>query len=206
MEKRSRQGRRSPRRPGMWRSRVTVISCEGAGICGCAASRHAEPRRFIDSGRGNFRMRIVWTGCADAAGHCGTFWWLTLNEGAARAFCAVPLACRVGRHWGQTMDYHLLTRRCDGNCDWCECPPPKDNPWLPMETAPKDGAEIEILFRHTNWNYAAGLDRDDWQQVCKAHWIDFNGGGWVWDGICGQPICWRALPANAKLTGLSEIG
>src|SRR5574337_263358 len=31
----------------------------------------------MGSGRGNFRMRIVWTGCADAAGHCGTFWWLT---------------------------------------------------------------------------------------------------------------------------------
>lgn len=67
-----------------------------------------------------------------------------------------------------------------------------------MESAPKDGTEIEILFRHTNWNYADSLDRDDWQQVCKARWIDFNGGGWVWRGICGQPICWRALPANAK--------
>src|SRR5574337_43630 len=35
----------------MWRSRVTVISCEGAGICGCAASRHSELRRFIEAAR-----------------------------------------------------------------------------------------------------------------------------------------------------------
>src|SRR5574337_513308 len=44
-------GRRSPARHGMWWSRVTVISCEGAGICGCGASRHAELRRFIEAAR-----------------------------------------------------------------------------------------------------------------------------------------------------------
>src|SRR5574338_502964 len=96
----------------MWRSRVTVISCEGAGICGCAASRHAEPRRFIDSGRGNFRMRIVWTGCADAAGHCGTFWWLTPNSAGGRR----PV------RWNDVLDGNRQLRRTRRwNRDYLTC-------------------------------------------------------------------------------------
>lgn len=69
--------------------------------------------------------------------------------------------------------------------------------FAPMDSAPKDGTEIEILFRHRNWKYASERDRADWQQVCKAYWTDFNGGGWVWHGICGVPMCWRPM-ANSE--------
>lgn len=65
--------------------------------------------------------------------------------------------------------------------------------WHPIETAPKDGKEILILFRHENWKYASEAEKDIWQQACKARWIDHNGGGWVWNGIAGKAIAWRPL-------------
>ena len=64
--------------------------------------------------------------------------------------------------------------------------------WLPMTTAPKDGTVIEILMRHNNWHYAAGVDKARWQEVVRAQWIDFNHGGWTWRGIAGTPVVWRA--------------
>lgn len=60
-----------------------------------------------------------------------------------------------------------------------------------MHNAPTDGSEIEILFRHLNYYFAGDGEKDKWQQVCKAYWTDFNGGGWVWKGIAGTPVCWR---------------
>lgn len=63
--------------------------------------------------------------------------------------------------------------------------------FLSMDSAPKDGTEIEILFRQKNHRYAEGVAKLDWQQVCRARWTDFNGGGWVWYGISGEPVGWR---------------
>jgi len=60
-----------------------------------------------------------------------------------------------------------------------------------MQSAPKDGTPIEILFRHHNFKYAKSGEKHIWQQWCIARWTNFNGGGWVWHGICGNPICWR---------------
>lgn len=62
-----------------------------------------------------------------------------------------------------------------------------------MDCAPKDGTSILILFRHVNHKYAKPAEKERWQQWCKAHWTDFNGGGWVWHGICGTPIQWRHI-------------
>lgn len=70
-----------------------------------------------------------------------------------------------------------------------------------MGRAPKDGTEIEILFRHANFFYAAPEDRHQWQQWCRAYWTDFNGGGWVWRGICGEPLCWRPVEPNGAHEG-----
>jgi hypothetical protein len=68
--------------------------------------------------------------------------------------------------------------------------------WRPMGTAPKDGTEVELLLWHRNHRYAADWDRKNWEQIVTAEWIDFNGGGWTWNGMCGDPQCWRPLPAN----------
>jgi len=65
--------------------------------------------------------------------------------------------------------------------------------WLPMTSAPRDGTEIELLLRHTSWHYAKGADRDQWQQAVRARWIDFNGGGWTWRGVCGRELAWRPV-------------
>ena len=78
--------------------------------------------------------------------------------------------------------------------------------FLPMESAPKDGRDIQIVFRHFLWRYAAKEDRSEWQQLCTARWTTFNRGGWVWDGLCGDPIyglcgdfiCWRPLAKAAE--------
>jgi activating signal cointegrator 1 len=64
-------------------------------------------------------------------------------------------------------------------------------PWRAMDTAPKDGTEVDVIFRHRNWQYAEGDAKAQWQAVQRAHWIDFNEGGWVWNGMCGTPIAWR---------------
>lgn len=64
--------------------------------------------------------------------------------------------------------------------------------WKPMETAPKDGTEIELLIQHTNYQYAeTDEERAMWQGAMPGQWIDFNGGGWCWFGLCGTPIGWR---------------
>jgi hypothetical protein len=63
--------------------------------------------------------------------------------------------------------------------------------WQPMTTAPKDGAQVLLLLRHTNWIYARGADRQMWQEAVKAKWLDFNNGGWTWNGIVGEPIAWQ---------------
>ena len=104
------------------------------------------------------------------------------------------------------MDYHLLTGKCDGNCDWCQCPPEREEPWRQMETAPKDGTEVELLMYHHNRQYAKGDEKLTWEQVVVAKWIDFNGGGWTWRGMCGVPQGWRPMPANGKLQPRTEAG
>ena len=66
-----------------------------------------------------------------------------------------------------------------------------DGAWRDMAIAPKDGTQVELLVRHLNWEYAGAHDRDKWEEIVRAHWIDFNGGGWTWTGLMGSPICWR---------------
>lgn len=73
-----------------------------------------------------------------------------------------------------------------------------EQPWQPMLTAPLDGTEVELTIRHNNWIYASGKDREQWEQIVRAKWIDFNGGGWTWHGMAGMPVGWRALLSAAQ--------
>jgi hypothetical protein len=63
--------------------------------------------------------------------------------------------------------------------------------WQGMHTAPKDGTRVDLLIRHLNWLYASPEQKAMWQGPCRAHWIEFNGGGWCWAGLTGDPIAWR---------------
>jgi hypothetical protein len=69
--------------------------------------------------------------------------------------------------------------------------------WLTIDSAPKDGTRILIRFEHDNYKYASPEDRDRWEEVCIAHWVDHSGGGWTWHGICGIPTHWMPLPLPA---------
>ena len=62
--------------------------------------------------------------------------------------------------------------------------------WAPLDTAPKDGRELRLLIRHVN--YLVDPDPTRWEEDVLAQWIDHNGGGWMWHGLCGTPIAWRA--------------
>ncbi|PZQ44864.1 MAG: hypothetical protein DI551_09185 [Micavibrio aeruginosavorus] len=99
-------------------------------------------------------------------------------------------------------------RRCNGTGKWgsqespdlyvCEechtTPTPSYLPLRKMEDAPKDGTEILILFRHESYKFCKPDQREEWEQLCRAKWIDHNGGGWTWEGICGHPIGWIPEP------------
>jgi hypothetical protein len=75
-----------------------------------------------------------------------------------------------------------------------------------METAPKDGTVIHMLMHHPYRQYAKGVEKRQWEQVVEATWIDFNGGGWTWHGMYGEPQGWRPLPANAIGQGSAACG
>jgi hypothetical protein len=66
--------------------------------------------------------------------------------------------------------------------------------WRPIESAPKDGTPILAFCVHPNARYA-GEDAAEWAEIVVTRWIDFNGGGWTWNGICGVHTHWMPLPA-----------
>lgn len=70
--------------------------------------------------------------------------------------------------------------------------------WRSMIYAPLDGTEVELLLHHPSRRYAQGDDRKQWEQIVRAKWIDFNGGGWTWSGMYGEPVGWRLPEQNEK--------
>lgn len=47
--------------------------------------------------------------------------------------------------------------------------------------------EVEIFVVHQNAQYVSRLeDLSDWSGWVRAKWIDHNGGGWTWNGMCGR--------------------
>lgn len=66
--------------------------------------------------------------------------------------------------------------------------------WRPMDTAPKDGTEIVLLLHHHNRRYCrTEAEREQWTDRVRAKWIEFNGGGWTWHGMYGEPQGWKPL-------------
>ncbi|MBB4199067.1 hypothetical protein CCR94_16355 [Rhodoblastus sphagnicola] len=55
---------------------------------------------------------------------------------------------------------------------------------------------VELLVEHWMYRYAPADEKARWREWCKGYWTDFNGGGWVWNGLCGQVIRVRAVLAE----------
>ncbi|HEX6992413.1 MAG TPA: hypothetical protein VF151_11025 [Gemmatimonadales bacterium] len=75
--------------------------------------------------------------------------------------------------------------------------------WRTMDTAPLDGTEIEILFRHSYYWLELKMNGREkaeklWQAAQRARWIDHNGGGWTWHGMAGVPLAWRPIARTAS--------
>lgn len=45
---------------------------------------------------------------------------------------------------------------------------------------------VQIFVEHETLQWCRAEDADDRRGWCDAYWTDFNGGGWVWHGICGR--------------------
>jgi hypothetical protein len=70
---------------------------------------------------------------------------------------------------------------------------PEEGGWRPIATAPRDGTPILAFCVHPNARLA-GEDSAEWTEIVTTRWIDFNGGGWTWNGICGVHTHWQPLP------------
>lgn len=70
--------------------------------------------------------------------------------------------------------------------------------WQPIETAPKDGSEIQIRVVHPNAKYSKDPEGEGWIMWCRAHWIDHNGGGFTWHGPLGEITHWMPLDREPK--------
>jgi hypothetical protein len=69
--------------------------------------------------------------------------------------------------------------------------------WNPMESAPKDGTKIQLFCRHMNHRYCTtDKERAKWEGPVEGYWTDFNGGGWVWYGHCGEMLGWKPLAST----------
>ncbi len=67
--------------------------------------------------------------------------------------------------------------------------------WRPIETAPKDGSFVFLWMVHANAQFSSDPETDGWVAPVVAQWIEHNGGGWTWHGLCGCPTHWMPLPA-----------
>lgn len=63
-----------------------------------------------------------------------------------------------------------------------------------MDAAPRDGTPVQLWMVHPNAQYSSDPIGEGWEAVVDAHWIDHNGGGWTWYGLCGRPTRWRLPP------------
>lgn len=71
--------------------------------------------------------------------------------------------------------------------------------WRTMESAPKDGTTILAWCVHDNAKYSDDPVGDGWETAALTHWIDHNGGGWTWYGLCGTFTHWRPINVSRPL-------
>jgi hypothetical protein len=65
--------------------------------------------------------------------------------------------------------------------------PLPDESAVPVAEWPREIDEAVLIFvEHPNLAFARDeAEGDQWRGWFRAHWTDFNGGGWVWFGLLG---------------------
>ena len=59
--------------------------------------------------------------------------------------------------------------------------------------------EVEIFVVHPTAQFVSRLDDlHNWSAWFRAKWIDHNGGGWTWNGMCGRVTHVRPLREEAR--------
>ena len=72
--------------------------------------------------------------------------------------------------------------------------------WRPISTAPRDGTRVLLWCVHANAAYSDDPVAEGWAAAVLGAWIDHNGGGWTWHGLCGRMTHWQPLPAPPPTT------
>lgn len=72
--------------------------------------------------------------------------------------------------------------------------------WCDIETAPKNGTEVELRVVHIEAAYEDDAEAEGWIDACRGHWTDFNGGGWTWHGLYGAICQWRPIERADRRT------
>lgn len=72
----------------------------------------------------------------------------------------------------------------------------KPTGWQPIDTAPKDGTRVLLWCVHAHAAYATDPVAEGWEAAVVGEWIDHNGGGWTWHGVCGRMTHWQPLPGR----------
>ena len=63
--------------------------------------------------------------------------------------------------------------------------------WRAIDSAPKiEGTKIFAWCVHANAKFCDDPIKDGYEGAVVAEWTDFNHGGWVWHGMCGQFTHW----------------
>lgn len=65
--------------------------------------------------------------------------------------------------------------------------------WRGMDDVPKDETEVEIRVVNMIAADCEDPEQEGYISVERGHWIDFNGGGMTWHGMCGRPSMWRPI-------------
>lgn len=68
--------------------------------------------------------------------------------------------------------------------------------WRELDNAPHDGTEIELRLVHPLAPYSPDPVGEGYIATARAYWIDHNGGGFTWHGLCGRVAQWRPSPKD----------
>ena len=95
--------------------------------------------------------------------------------------------------WGNQTDKFTKADGMTATSPLAAAAPPETD-WVPIGDAVRvEGEYCRLWVVHQN----AGFDPDPiangWAAECQGYWTGFNGGGWVWYGLCGTVTHWKPV-------------